>query len=493
MWWGHGRYAMGRPSSRRPSGAATAYRLPHAAHKPGWPLCPAKRYSTTITDGGDTIEPFLSGLSEKGIDLAPLVVLQQAVTKLPIFCTPKGPGQYGWAGVDGIHFLLLSVALGMVFAVSPMNPRPTMYIRWRTGFSGLCGCSGLRRQHGSGTGLAWDLPQFEAFLAVNPPHPRAEHGGADPSRPVFSPMEALWHYLHQLQTSFDYSKIKYTQEFYDLDLNPDAPNPRRNGRSPLREASGAHSREAGRGKSWPLAKNLTGPNIIRLILRLPLCQRVGYGFLHAGGTGPNSGFHGKWDLTMENEGQRQFSQEGQMQLALENPLILDFRSTLQVNGKKLELTHGSGTASPLVWERDTPTTKRSRLWNTMAWTQTMDGCLRAFLTPWATKRKPTIRSLSLTMIQEPVSIPGPHLKVCHPGTTATFLHKGQEHTLTVQEYESKIMDWSSMPGHWTGAPQPLRSHELHGDSGASGWCFDPGGLPGPRPRRPPRGEGALTI
>ncbi len=33
-----------------------------------------------------------------------------------------------------------------------------------------------------------------------------------------------------------------------------------------------------------------------------------------------------------------------MQLALENPLILDFRSTLQVNGKKLELTHGSGTA-----------------------------------------------------------------------------------------------------------------------------------------------------
>ncbi len=128
---------MGGPASRRPSGAATAYRLPHAAHKPGWPLCPAKRYSTTITDGGDTIEPFLSGLSEKGIDLAPLVVLQQAVTKLPIFCTPKGPGQYGWAGVDGIHFLLLSVALGMVFAVSPMNPRPTMCIRWRTGFSGL--------------------------------------------------------------------------------------------------------------------------------------------------------------------------------------------------------------------------------------------------------------------------------------------------------------------------------------------------------------------
>ena len=35
-------------------------------------------------------------------------------------------------------------------------------------------------------------------------------------------MEQPWEYIKKLQTSFDYSKIKYTEDYYDTDMNPDA-------------------------------------------------------------------------------------------------------------------------------------------------------------------------------------------------------------------------------------------------------------------------------
>lgn len=35
-------------------------------------------------------------------------------------------------------------------------------------------------------------------------------------------MEQQWTYIKELQTSFDYSKIKYTEDYYDTDMNPDA-------------------------------------------------------------------------------------------------------------------------------------------------------------------------------------------------------------------------------------------------------------------------------
>lgn len=38
-----------------------------------------------------------------------------------------------------------------------------------------------------------------------------------------TPMNNPWQYLRELQDSFDYSQIKYTEEFYDPDMNPDAP------------------------------------------------------------------------------------------------------------------------------------------------------------------------------------------------------------------------------------------------------------------------------
>lgn len=42
---------------------------------------------------------------------------------------------------------------------------------------------------------------------------------------VFSltPMERPWQYLRKLQAEFDLSKLKFTEDFYDPEMNPDAP------------------------------------------------------------------------------------------------------------------------------------------------------------------------------------------------------------------------------------------------------------------------------
>lgn len=37
-----------------------------------------------------------------------------------------------------------------------------------------------------------------------------------------TPMEQPWVYIKKLQASFDYSKIKYTEDYYDVDMNPEA-------------------------------------------------------------------------------------------------------------------------------------------------------------------------------------------------------------------------------------------------------------------------------
>ena len=72
----------------------------------------------------------------------------------------------------------------------------------------------------------WNFEHFHAFLADNLPTAEQKTVLAQIARQTgVSPMEEPWQYLHELPDTFDYSKIKYTEDFYDLDLdlNPDAP------------------------------------------------------------------------------------------------------------------------------------------------------------------------------------------------------------------------------------------------------------------------------
>ena len=52
----------------------------------------------------------------------------------------------------------------------------------------------------------------------------------------------------------------------------------------------------------------------------------------------------------------------------------------------------------------------------------------------------------MTMVQQEVSIPGPHFQAEKPGDTFSFVYPegGTKYTLTVQEYQAQILDTSQM-------------------------------------------------
>ena len=51
-------------------------------------------------------------------------------------------------------------------------------------------------------------------------------------------------------------------------------------------------------------------------------------------------------------------------------------------------------------------------------------CRNAF--PWAGRRRPVIKTLSVTMEQQSVRIPGPHFKLHEPGGIVSVLQSGQQ-------------------------------------------------------------------
>lgn len=65
--------------------------------------------------------------------------------------------------------------------------------------------------------------------------------------------------------------------------------------------------------------------------------------------------------------------------------------------------------------------------------------------PWKYKRRPEIKTLSLTMEQDPVGVPGPHFKLKAPGDAFRFIHpvSQTEYTLTMQELEQHTLSQSS--------------------------------------------------
>ena len=381
-----------------------------------------------------------------GIDMAPLG-LEQRTGEETYFCTPKGVRMIGWAGVDGIHYCMIRGFGEMVFAVSPMNLAPHYVHPLARTFSDFlrlllaCGnCDALEQV------WQWDEAQFQAFLAENPPTQEKRTVLEQLAQKTgLAPMDHPWQYLHELQTGFAYDKIKYTEDYYDLDMNPDAPQP-----PPKWEVSfdgGFWSSSRGRpGKEMSIHKEFDWAGCHWIIpsiyccgkgLVVDFCMQVEPSRIHD--------FMEKWNLTPENEAEQNFTQEQQMQLDMDNPMRMEFHSLLHLNGKKLYRSRGCGTCyNPCLGQEYIHNEARRAVEHYgvdlgSAWV------ILRFSYLWATKRKPELHHLSVTMIQDEISIPGPHFRVSTPGETVVFFYMDQEYTLTVQKYEVQTMDWSHMP------------------------------------------------
>ena len=138
-----------------------------------------------------------------------------------------------------------------------------------------------------------------------------------------------------------------------------------------------------------------------------------------------------------------------MQMELDNPMHLDFHPVLRLNGKELHFSHGYGTSyipclpdgSAAEAEQDSKQAMdHYQLDAALGWV------IQRFSYPWATRKKPEIKHLSVTMVQQEASIPGPHFQAEKPGDTFSFVYPegGTKYTLTVQEYQAQILDTSQM-------------------------------------------------
>lgn len=69
----------------------------------------------------------------------------------------------------------------------------------------------------------WNEAQFEAFLNENPTTQEQQQTLSEISEKMnLLPMEQPWTYIKNLQSSFDYSQIKYTEDYYDNDMTSEA-------------------------------------------------------------------------------------------------------------------------------------------------------------------------------------------------------------------------------------------------------------------------------
>ena len=348
-----------------------------------------------------------------GISLAS-VGIESGNDDVLYFCTPKGASIIGWAGIDGIHYCFIRGFGEVVFAVSPMNTAPDFVHPLAENFTDFlrlllaCGDAAALEQ-----AWMWEKVQFESYLEENPVTENQKETLAEIAEKMkLTAIEKPWEYIKSLQSSFDYSKIKYTEEYYDIDMNPAAESTVPEWKVYFEGNFWGHQGRDHAGKIIPIDKQF---------------EWAGYHWLIPAAYSCSKGLVLDFCMRLETD---------------ESPLCLHFNPRLELNGHALRTSHGCAVTYNPCLPDGTGIELEAKCVVEHYGLDTSYGwviCRDSF--PWASKRRPEIRTLSLTMEQELVSIPGPHFTVKAPGDSFRFVHPVNRtaYTLTVQELEPQTM------------------------------------------------------
>ncbi len=366
----------------------------------------------------------------------------------PYYCTPKDAEIIGWAGVDGIHYCTIPEFGEMIFAVSPMNLGDCVHPIARN-FEDLlrlllyCGDMAALEQC-----YAWDEEQFKAFL-LDCPATEEQQAVLDAIGKAFrlKPMEDAFSYVKQLQSEFDLSRIPYTEDYYDPDMNAAAPV--RPAEWKVTYDGGFWGNEEDAGDAVDIGKTFSWGEEIWHIPAAYVCGKgLVIDFCVEVAPEKVKAFMDKWDL-MNEERHQEFG-EAQRQMERENPLNVGFRPTVQVNGQRMREKRSSSVywiaASCVRGAYRNVTEARavlehydldaSRCWSI---------CRASF--PWAADPKPEIKSMELHLERRKTDIPGICFKTPSVGESVVFTHPvtGVAHTLTVKEYTAQEMEIPRLP------------------------------------------------
>ena len=144
------------------------------------------------------------------------ISLEKGDAKGGCSCTPKGAHVIGWE--NGVHYCFIRGYGETVFAVNPESCTEEYVYPLAANFRDFlrlllsCGAAAAIEQI-----VWWTEAQFQSFLTEDetPPERTAV---LEQIRQAFrlEPMEEPYQYVRALQAGFDRSKLRYTDEFYQV-------------------------------------------------------------------------------------------------------------------------------------------------------------------------------------------------------------------------------------------------------------------------------------
>lgn len=398
------------------------------------------------------------------------ISLEQGDTHSDYFCTPQGAEVIGWAGVDGIHCCFVMGFGETVFTVSPMNLRGNYVKPVANTFEDflrlLLACGGVDAVEQA---WMWNRGEFNAYLETYPPNDKQRVVLEELRKNLsLTPMADPYGYIKGVQSSFDYSRLTFPKEYYELggdELEAEGPPERPEWKvyfeSGFGSYHGGHDKPgteipvnktfAWGGRTWNIpAVYSCGKGLV-----VDFCVEVDLKGYQA--------FLEKWRPWWE--GGRPLSPEDEERQDTENPLTINFTPTVTVNGKLLRPRSGNGSCwIPMslrreyeqgedtqqdweaIWLMDHYGLDIEKGW--VFWRQSL---------PWATLTKPKVKTLTLSLEMDKQTIPGPRFTVSGAGDVIPFAHPvtGKEYTLRIVEYENQKVDTSCLsddfeyPSHCT--------------------------------------------
>lgn len=364
-----------------------------------------------------------------------MISLEESDSMDEYFCTPKDVKIIGWEGVDGIHYCFIKGYDDMVFAVNPMAPTSQYVYPLAASFEEFLG---LILACGSTTPIEqiynWNETQFdtyikEIFTSVD------QEAVLDRIRNELgvAAIENPFHYVKKLQDSFDYSKICYKDEYYNL-VNPIVKE--RPEWKVYFDGNfwSSHTNREDPGKEIPVNQNFVWEDenwsipaiyVCSEGLVMDLCVEVPTKKIQL--------FMEKW---LNTEQRDEISLELLEERDVENPFSFDIRPSVTLNGEKLLWKQSSSIVwNPCLLEGYDNNIESDLIREHYNCDKDSGWCFIRCSFHWITKNEPVIRSLSITLEQELRRIPGPHFTVEEAGQKICCVHPitKKEHILTVIE------------------------------------------------------------
>lgn len=271
-----------------------------------------------------------------------VIGLDQSDLNTTYFCTPTGSIIVGNAGIAGIHYCFIQRFGDMVFAVSP-EALPGEYVHpiarnFKELMELLLACGSMDAIEQS---YMWDKELFEQYRMDNQPTAK-QKAILDTIKETFHilPMAHPFEYMKELQDSFDYSKLVFSDEYYAL-LPDEEVTEIKAPEWKVTYEGGFYPKRGRTGKEIRVDQTFSWGNEIWHIPAAYVCTKgLVVDYLMEVEPEPVKAFVKKWHMFEAKE--QPLSHEEHEQLREEHPLNIEFRSVISVNGADIGYKQGCG-------------------------------------------------------------------------------------------------------------------------------------------------------